>query len=139
MNSQASDVPFVKLDFCEVVLRNDGIIQIDIFPASEITARSVQQMIDACLSLTGGIPYPVIIFVGEFSSFSKDAREFSATPEGKAACTAEAYVIDNLGHYLVGSIYLKVNKPVKPVAFFYNKNHALKWLQNFKVTGERTS
>lgn len=136
MTYKTPDTRAVKLDFCDITLREDNIVQINIYAGSEITSQSVQLMINACLNLTGGVPYPVIIFVGEFSSFSSDAREFSATPEGKAACTAEAYVINNLGHYLVGNIYIRVNKPVKPVGFFYKEEQALKWLQRYGVSTE---
>lgn len=114
--------------FCEIFMRHDNVLQINILPKADITNSEVKIMVEESLSITGK-PYPVIIFVGEFASFSKDAKEYSASPEGKLACTGEAYVVNNLGHSIIGNMYLKVNHPVKPVAFFYTEEKALGWLK----------
>lgn len=114
--------------FCEIFIRKDNVLQINILPKADITSYEVKIMVEESLSIAGK-PYPVIIFVGEFANFSKDAKEYSASPKGKLACTGEAYVVNNLGHSIVGNIYLKINQPVKPVAFFYTEEKALGWLK----------
>ena len=122
-----------KLKFCELFLRQDNILQINIFGSQDIFQNEVKIMVTESLKLTNGIPYPVIIFVGEFCTFSKDAREYSASEPGKLACTAEAYVINNYGHNMIGNFYMKINKPVKPVKFFFAENLAIKWLRDYMV------
>ncbi len=118
-----------SLDFCELTLRDDSIVQINIFAVKDITEKEVEIMIVETLKLTNSKLLPVLIFVDEFVQFSKGAREYSASKDGKRACIAEAFVINNLGHLIIGNFYMKINTPVKPVAFFKEDKEALKWLK----------
>ena len=122
----------IKLEFCEVFLRDDGILQIIIFPHVDVTVDHVRTMIRASFELTGNKMVPIIMFLGEFSSFGKEAREFSANPENENVAKAIAYVIDNMGHRLIINFYVKINKPVKPIKTFSNEAEAIKWLSKFK-------
>ncbi len=118
-----------SLDFCELALREDYIVQINIFAVKEITEKEVEIMIVETLILTNGKLLPILIFVDDFVQFSKDAREYSASMHGKRTCIAEAFVINNLGHLIIGNFYMRINNPVKPVAFFKKEKEALCWLK----------
>ena len=124
----------IELDFCEVFLREDQILQINIFPHSLIGENEAKKMTDASLKLTRNVMFPVMIVVGEFADFDKSSREYSADPEKEVGSSAKAYLLNNLGHIIIANFFLKVNKPVKPVRIFKNEQDAIKWLKNFVPT-----
>jgi hypothetical protein len=121
-----------KFEFCEVFLRKDGIVQIILFPSIDVTPGHVKIMLETSLELTNGIPTPILMFIGEFSTFGKEAREYSANPENIKAVSAIAYVIDNLGHKLVINFFMKINKPPKPIKMFMDETSAVDWLLQYK-------
>ena len=123
----------IELNFAELFLRNDFIVQINIYENQEITKENVEILVNETIRLTNNIPHPVIIYVGEFTTFTEDARQFSASQDGKRACTAEAFIINNLGHKIIANFYLTVNKPVKPVKFFEHEENAINWLTNINA------
>jgi hypothetical protein len=126
----------IELDFCEIFLREDQILQINIFPHSFIGENEAKKMTDTSLKLTRNVMFPVMIVVGEFADFDKSSREYSADPEKEVASSATAYLLNNLGHIIIGNFYLKVNKPTKPVRLFENEQDAIKWLKNFVLTNK---
>lgn len=121
----------IELDFCKLFYRKDGFLEVHVYPNSDVDEEDVQKLVEASLLLTNNKKVPVLIFIGEFSSFSKKAREFTANPEKERASLAIAYVTNNVAHKLIIKFLLKVNKPKKPISIFKNETEALSWLQNF--------
>lgn len=117
-----------NLEFCEIFIREDGIAQIMLFPNIDVTPEHVKIMIHAILELTGGEPALAIMFIGAFSTFSKEAREYSAQEVNHKSAQALAYVIDNFGHKLVINFFIKINKPVIPIRVFMDEKPAVVWL-----------
>lgn len=72
------------------------------------------------------------MFLGEFSTFSKEAREYSANPANEIVANAIAYIIDNLGHRVVINFFVKINKPIKPIKTFSNEEDAINWLNKYR-------
>lgn len=121
----------INLGFCELFLRVDGIMQMNVFANTDIKAEHIELMVKTSLKLNNHKQMPFIIFIGEFSTFNKDAREFSADPTKENATTAIAYVIDNLAQKLIANFFIRINKPAKPVKLFNSEEDALLWLNQF--------
>ncbi|MBI1838319.1 MAG: hypothetical protein HYR91_13740 [Flavobacteriia bacterium] len=132
-NSLTKKESFSKkvLPFAQIKFINNSLIEIELYSGFEICENKVEQLIQECLLLTENKPALALIRVGEYVTFSPKAMTFSATPEGKKACIAEAYVINNLGHQIIGNIYLKVYRPAKPVNIFRSEIKAKEWLNTF--------
>jgi hypothetical protein len=81
-----------KLDFCELFFRSDGIMEVHVFPNTDVDEKDVQNLVETSLQLTENKKVPVLVFIGEFSSFSKKAREFTANLVKEIASLAIAYV-----------------------------------------------
>lgn len=124
----------LKFDFCEIFLREDNIFQVNVFPNSVIDQEQVKTVVDALLQLSKGVKLPAITFLGEFTEISKEAREYIADPNKPTATTAIAFVINNMGHKIVGNFFLTVNKPTKPIRFFTDAKLAIEWLNAYKPT-----
>jgi hypothetical protein len=121
----------ITLDFAELCFYNEKVVQITIFPSSDISLDDSKLLLEQWKKLTNNKPFPTLFLVGEFVSIDTDARNFSASEEGMSNSIAEAYVLNNQGHVLMSRIYLKVNKPIKPTRFFTNKAAAIEWLETF--------
>ncbi len=120
-----------ELDFCKLFYREDGVMEVHVFPNTDVDEKDVQNLVETSLQMTENQKVPVLIFIGEFSSFSKKAREFTANPEKERATLAIAYVTNNMAHKLIINFLLKVNKPKKPISMFTNERDALSWLKSF--------
>lgn len=122
----------LSYDFGEVLLREDNIFQVNVFANASINKEQVKIVVDAMLQLSNGVKLPAITYLGEFAEISKDAREYTANPDKPTATTAIAFVINNMGHKIVGNFFLTVNRPEKPIRFFTDEKLALKWLEGYK-------
>jgi len=129
MNSPSKKLIY---DFGEIFLREDNIFQVNVFKNAHIDKAEVKIVVDAMLQLSNGVKLPAITFLGEFAEVSKDAREYTADPNKPTATTAIAFVINNMGHKIVGNFFLSVNKPLKPIRFFTDEKLALKWLEVYQ-------
>ena len=75
--------------------------------------------------------YPVLHFLGKYTSFTKETREFSVTERGMKYSLAEAYVFSSLSHKILANFYIKINKPPVTTKFFNEEEEAVKWLKSF--------
>lgn len=103
-----------------------------LYPNIDVTPEHVKIMLDTFLELTNGKPSHIIMFIGAFSTFGKEAREYSANPENLTGVTAIAYVIDNLGHKLVINFFMKINKPPISIKVFTDEKSAVDWVEKYK-------
>jgi hypothetical protein len=81
--------------------------------------------------ITKGNTYPILKIPGKYSSIDNEARKFISSLEAMQYSTAEAFVTTFLPHKIFGNFYMKINKPVKPTAFFETEKQAVEWLKQF--------
>lgn len=80
---------------------------------------------------TQGKAFPILKIPGKYSSIDTEARKFISSDEGMRLSVAEAFVTSFLPHRIIGNFYMKINKPVKPTAFFDSEEKAIEWLKQF--------
>ncbi len=61
---------------------------------------------------------------------SKEARELAASSEHSQHHGAIAINSDKLAYKLLGTLYIKINKPKAPSRFFTKREEAVKWLSD---------
>jgi len=74
---------------------------------------------------------PILKIPGKYSSIDSETRKFIASIEGMKYSSAEALVTNYLPHLIIGNFYMKINKPVKPTAFFDVEEKAVEWLKRY--------
>ena len=121
----------VILKHSEVLLRDDGIVQIQFCDNCEINEKDCEDIIGAYNQLLVKKKYPIIHFAGKYVSFTKEAREFSVSEKGMQYSKAEAFVFTSLAHKIIANFYYKINKPPVPTQFFSNQKDAVAWLTKF--------
>jgi hypothetical protein len=113
----------------EIRLLESGIIENIIKEGVHVEKQDVQELKEANQGLAGGEKYAVLISPHYLSTFSKEARELTASFEFAMDTVASAIIVDNMGHRLVGEFYLQVNKPHINTKLFSNKEDAIDWLR----------
>ncbi|MFL5752584.1 MAG: hypothetical protein ACJ76F_04195 [Bacteroidia bacterium] len=74
---------------------------------------------------------PLLITLDEFAIPPVETREFWARKESCPYASADAYVAVNLGHKIIGSVYLRFNRPGRPTKIFNSEEDAVEWLRTF--------
>ena len=115
-----------------VSLRDDGLIQIEIYPEAEVDLDEVIEGTDYIMSVVKEDKFPVLFIANEFSVPSKESRDYLAKKESLPYSLADAYLIHSFPQKLVGNFYLKVNKPGRPTKIFTDKDEAIAWLKTFQ-------
>lgn len=120
-----------KFNTYSVSLRDDGLIQIDIDPETEVSLEEVIEGTEYIMNAVKDHKFPVLFIAYEFSIPSKESRDYLAKKESLPYSLADAYVIHSFPQKLIGNFYLKVNKPARPTKIFTDKDEAITWLKTF--------
>ncbi len=122
----------LKTRICEVFVRNDGILQINIEPNKDFEVPDYEELMNAAKELGSGEKFLNLIVVGEGSLVDNDTRIISCSEQGSIYKKADAFVIQSLAQTLIMNFYIKFNKPFVPTHFFKKQEDALQWLQQFR-------
>lgn len=121
----------IDLTHSLIILRDDGIIELNTNDDHTYTIEDVKENVKAFGELTGNKKAPVLIIGGSFSSVTNETREFMATEESLKYSKAEAFLITSLAQKILVNFYIKFNKPLVPTRVFNDKIEAEKWLKSF--------
>lgn len=116
----------------------DGIMHLVYKPDLIITLEIAKQMVDHRLQTFNGKTYPVFIDIRNLIAIKADARKHLAGPEAIKYISAGAIYLDSYIQYLVGTIFLKIDKPAIPARLFTEKEKAFEWLELFKTSSHTT-
>lgn len=92
----------------------------------------VREVLEGKRLLSKARPGEKFFVLGEgidFFTLTKEARELAATREFSNNTYAVAFVTYNPSIWLLGRIYMKINKPHVPTRIFHNRTEAKKWLE----------
>jgi len=124
MNSTLLETPEMKLWI------ENGILYCEytkeIYMDLDIAKKNVQTRMD----FVKGQSYPACIFLKDFRSVDKSAREYLAK-EGAELLTAAAFICESALTRSLGNFFLVVNKPKIPLRLFKEKTAAENWLREF--------
>jgi hypothetical protein len=112
-------------------LRSDGIIHSH---TSSNIDFNVESLIQFNLVIGRMLNYekaPLLITLDEFAIPPIETRVFWAKKDSCPYASADAYVATNFGHNLIGTFYLRLNKPGRPTKIFSTQEAAVRWLKTF--------
>lgn len=113
----------------EVTLLENGIVENYIKAGIVVEAEDLEELKKISSDLAGHKPYMILVTSGELASFSKEARELSASKAFITNAEAKAIVVDSIAKKIIGNFYLKVNKPYLQTRLFSDREKALEWLK----------
>jgi hypothetical protein len=114
-----------------VKLREDGIIEIEVFNEPEVTVQDIIEGTDYIMEIVAEKKFPVLFIAQKYSIPTKETREYMAKKKSLPYSLADAFVLTSLPQKLLGNFYLKVNKPHRPTKMFTNQKEAVNWLKTF--------
>lgn len=120
----------IKIDCATIKLIKKGIIENVIHDYVTLDYEQVAEIRSINQKLSDGVHYAVLVDSGLYTSITKEARELSASKEFSKTTLAKALLVRNMGHRLVGQIYIKMNKPHIKTKIFSNREKAIKWLNS---------
>ena len=107
------------------------IIRIKFKDNYDFTLLDCKDLVDDLKLICADKPKPILKIPGKYSTIDKSVREFISSKEGMQCSAAEAMVTTDLPQRIIGNFYMRVNKPIKPTAFFDTEEKAVEWLKNF--------
>ena len=129
INFKLNYIQEIKLEFCTIALRNDGIIENRFFREEpyEIDAHHVREIADSVTLLSKGEKCAVLNVAGLYGSITPEARKVDINDADKHTL-ALALVISELHQRLLANFYFKLKQVNYPVKTFKNEEAALDWL-----------
>ncbi|MBA3664511.1 MAG: hypothetical protein H0W61_09930 [Bacteroidetes bacterium] len=121
----------IVLDYATVRLFNPPLVRIEITKDFVVTAKEAKELNFIMGDLSGGKEIRYMLLANEKTQFDSSSREYTASVEGSQFKKAEALIIRTLAHRLLADLYLKINKPPKPVKTFTNEEDGIDWLLTF--------
>ena len=124
----------VETRICEAFtlkLRSDGVLHSHTSSNIDFNVDSLKKFNVVMGEMVNHKMTPLLITLDEFAIPPLETRVFWAKKESCPYASADAYVTDNFGHKLIGSFYLKFNKPGRPTKIFATKEEAIEWLKTF--------
>lgn len=131
--AEAQQVQFIKEvhhPIFDLYKRSDGIIQLNTAEDAWFTIKEAREFVAALKYITDGIPHLVLKIPGRRASVDKESRSYMATPEALQYSIAAAVIVRNVVQRMIGNLYLRVDKPAKPIRLFDSSEEAIAWLKN---------
>ena len=119
----------IQTSVAVLTLIEKNIILFQVNPHSDFGLKEMLEVREGNSILNQGNPYCVLMEAGEFSSFSKEAREASASDEHIKNRLALAIIQSNFAMKFLMKFYMRINKPKGLTRTFNSKSEALEWLR----------
>jgi hypothetical protein len=138
--AQNTEIQILAFEICEaftIQLRSDGILHSHTSSNVDFDVESLKKFNEVMGRMLNYRLAPLLITLDEFALPSAESRAFWAKKESCPWALADAYVAVNLGHKILGSIYLRFNKPGRPTKIFSTEEEAVTWLRTFTQQKDR--
>jgi hypothetical protein len=111
-------------------LREDGILHVHI-SGETYGIEELKALVPVIGKITNFQAIPMLLTLDEKASPDSEVRAFWAKKDSCPYVSAEAYIITNFAHKLLGNFYLKFNNPGRPTRLFGTEEEAYLWLRKF--------
>ncbi len=111
-----------KDDVLLIVVKDDSIVSVD----------DMEQLLKACIQLTGGRNYYYIVDVRVNAGANPGVTEYYAKNEYNQYRYADAFIINTLAMRLLVNFYMTFNKPAVPTKTFNDPGLAKQWIEEMK-------
>ena len=114
------------------ILDEEDILHIKFAKGTYIDIEDAINHYAVCNRLAGDRKVLVLIDIRENFTVTDEARKYAASEHALKPRIATAIVTKNHATILAVNLFIKINRPVKPMKLFSSKEKGLKWLRSFK-------
>lgn len=122
----------VETSTAKVWLGSDGVLRVVEAPGVKVTREDAREELEAMEQVSGDSKRPVLVDIREARSVTNPARKEYSNRIGEVS-TAAALVVCSPVSKVLGSFFLRLNRPNHPSKLFTSESKALEWLQGFLV------
>ena len=112
-----------------MVIHDDLLIEFKVKKNVTLQASDVWESKQLSVDHLPGKKFLVLVEAEENTDISGDARRATASAEYAEHVAALAICTGKMHEHIIGSLFLKVNKPIVPTKFFNNRSEAIDWLK----------
>ncbi len=123
-------IKHVDLKSVTVSLLEGDIIKLKIKEKCIVDVDDVKEVQAVKRSLIGDKKHTVLFVTPNFGSMTREARDYSASPEVNRNAVAKAIVLNGLAMRIITNFFINFNKPPVEHRAFENEKDALKWLRS---------
>ena len=124
---------YFENDFTKMWMK-DGIVHSEYTPNLNITLEMAKIAVVERIKFMKGVSMPIFADVRNALSIDKEARDYLSSKEGTHLLTAGAFHVSSQVEKIMGTFFIKINRPIIPTRLFTNYEEAIKWLSTFKQT-----
>jgi hypothetical protein len=124
-----SAVRSIELDVCTLTFIEPDIVHAHFKDGHTVSADDVHAMFEAAAQDRNGRKVLLLVSVGVGSTLSNEARTYASSPESSKYIAADAIVVRDFGHQLTANVFVRYNKPQRPIQLFGDMDSALTWLR----------
>ena len=115
-----------------MTVHDDLLIEFKVKKNVTLQASDVWESRDLSVNYISNKKFYVLFEGDEDAEISGDARRAGASEEYTHHVAALALYSNKLHEKIIGSLFLKINKPKLPTKFFDSREEAINWLKNLR-------
>ena len=115
----------------KIWLGDDGILRQEFNIDTELTLQDAEESIATFARLSEGRPALVLVHMQGMKSATREARQYFEKTIAPPSYSAVAGLTSSAVNRVIGSFFLRFNKPNSPLRLFSSETEALKWLKGF--------
>ena len=115
-----------------MTVHDDLLIEFKVKKNVTLQASDVWESRDLSVNYISNKKFYVLFEGDEDAEISGDARRAGASEEYTHHVAALAMYSNKLHEKIIGSLFLKINKPKLPTKFFDSREEAINWLKNLR-------
>ena len=125
---------YLNTEYVELWIENDIVYEIFKPSVKTLNLEMAKQIIQDRLKVSNSVTMPLYVDIGTMISTDKAARKCMAEGDAMKYLSATAILIDSQITKFAANVYIQFDKPSIPTKYFTNKERALQWLEQFKVS-----
>lgn len=110
----------------------DEVLWITVKDETIVTVKDMQELLKACVQLTGSRKYYSIVDVRVNAHTSQGVTDYYAQNEYNHYRYADAFIVNTLAMRLIVNFYMTFNKPSVPTRTFNDPELAKQWIEEMK-------
>lgn len=119
----------MELEACTVAFLDGDIVHTHFKDKHLVQPEEVQAMFEVIEQERKGRKALLMVSVGEGTTMTGEARAHASSEASCRYIAADAIVVRDFGHQLAANVFVRHNKPHRPIQMFPDQEKALAWLK----------
>lgn len=118
----------VDLEACEIEFLDNGIVHTHFKDGKLVQESDVGSMFDEIRSVLSGQKCLLLVSTGTDATLTNEARALASSASSNDIIAADAIIVRDFYHQLTANVFIRHNKPNRPIKWFPSKESAVEWL-----------